>query len=158
MLKQKIATMHFMFLWAYSLSALEVWQFTTKYIFNEWQFLISLVILMVADTILGMTASWIRHELSSKGIWMIAKKVFVYFWILITLHVMTYFIIHNEDAPTRIFSWVTIPFYTAMVLREVISIFENAGKIDPRIIPTVILKRLKQFDENGRYIEDSKTK
>jgi len=151
-LKQKIATMHFLILWATSISFVELCQFISKYIFDEWQFLISLVILMVADTVLGFTAAWIHHEVSSKGVGMIFRKVFVYFWILITLHVMTYFIIHNEDAPTKIFAWVTMPFYVAMVLREGISIFENAGKIDSKIIPTVILKRLKKFDEKGEYI------
>lgn len=155
-MKQKIDTMHFLFLWAYSIAGIEVSQFITKYIFNEWQFLIFLVILMVSDTVLGFTAAWIRSEVSSKGMWMIARKVFVYFWILITLHVMTYFIIHNEDAPEHIFTWVTMPFYTAMILREVISIFENAGKIDPRIVPTSILKRLRKFNENGEYIEQIK--
>jgi len=155
MLKQKVATMHFLFLWAYSLTLVELCQFITKYIFNEWQFLIFLVILIVADTVLGFTAAWIRHEISSKGLWMIAKKAIVYFWILITLHVMTYFIVHNEDAPSQIFTWVTMPFYISMILREAISIFENAGKIEPKLIPTAILKRLKKFNSEGQYIGDA---
>jgi hypothetical protein len=45
--------------------------------------------------------------------------------------------------------------YAALVVREAISIIENLGVIKPGLIPLWILKRLKQYDNEGTFKGDN---
>jgi hypothetical protein len=38
---------------------------------------------------------------------------------------------------------------TALIVRESVSIVENAGKISPNLVPSWVRKYLRDFDENG---------
>ena len=43
--------------------------------------------------------------------------------------------------------------YAALLIREAISIFENAGKISKKLVPVFILNRFKGFNETGDFTQ-----
>ena len=49
------------------------------------------------------------------------------------------------------FGWFDDLAYSAIVVREAISIIENIGAINNNLLPPWILKRLRQFDSTGKY-------
>lgn len=125
--------------------------FLEKYVFKDWEFLKYLIVLIVIDTLV----SWIYHiffikDFSSKGFGMIVVKLIVYGSIMIVSHVMGSFTINNM--PQETFTWFRSLVLTALIVREGLSIIENAGKIYPAGIPVWIRKYLKDFDEHGQAI------
>ena len=118
-----------------------------KYIFRDWEFLKFLVVLIVIDTLV----SWVFHlrkkDFSSKGFAMIMTKLFVYSCLLIVAHVLGRYTIDGQVTTT--FTWFRSLMSTALIVRESVSIVENAGKISPNLVPSWIRKYLRDFDENG---------
>lgn len=53
--------------------------------------------------------------------------------------------------PVEVFDWFRTFICTALLVREGISIVENLNKIKPGLIPKIITKYLKEFDEKGIY-------
>ena len=119
-----------------------------KYVFADWEFLIFLTLLIVLDTITGFVKALKRGQVSSEGFTGIILKVCVYGVFVIILHVLQSF----SDKPLVIatFDWIGTGGYAAVMVRESISIIENLGAIKPNLIPTWILKKLKDFDETGK--------
>ena len=119
-----------------------------KYLFSDWEFLIFLTLLIVLDTITGFVKALKRGQVSSEGFTGIILKVFVYGVFVIILHILQSF----SDKPLVIstFDWIGTGGYAAVMVRESISIIENLGAIKPNLIPTWILKKLKDFDETGK--------
>lgn len=132
-----------------SLPASIVVKLFEKYIFDDWHFFIFLTVLVGLDTILGIVKHWKLNTLSSKGFAALFSKFLIYGAVLILTHVLKNFEIGG--AANIIFSWVDDAIYSAIVIREAISILENAGAISPGILPSWILKKFKQFDENGSF-------
>ena len=130
-----------------SISVSFIIQIFEKYFFNDWQFLGFLVVLMSIDTITGFIKYWKLKQISSKGFSALFIKFLLYSSVLITGHVLTQFQINGNQ--NIIFSWIDDLIYSAIVVREAISIFENIAIINPELFPQWILKRLKAFDESG---------
>lgn len=120
-----------------------------KYIFNDWHFFIFLSVLVALDTLLGLIKHWKLNTLSSKGFGDFFTKFINYVAVLVVTHVLKNFEIGGSS--NIIFSWVDDAIYSALVLREAISILENAGAISPGLLPNWILKKLKQFNEDGSF-------
>jgi phage-related holin len=124
-----------------------LWIGWKKYIFRDWEFLKFLVVLIVIDTLV----SWVFHlrkkDFSSKGFAMIMTKLFVYSCLLIVAHVLGGYTIDGQVTTT--FTWFRSLMSTALIVRESVSIVENAGKISPNLVPSWIRKYLRDFDENG---------
>lgn len=132
-------------------------KFIDTYIFADWQFVKFLTVICIVDTILGFYKAYLLHELSSKGFAMVFKKIIVYSAALITTHVFVHFTIANKAY--AVFSWFDYVVFAAIMIREVISIFENIAIIDPNAFPKGILKRLKQFDSmTGEFKLDEEKK
>jgi toxin secretion/phage lysis holin len=121
-----------------------VFKFIQTYIYSDWDYLVFLGILISIDSALGMLNAWRKHSFSSKGFGQILTKIFVYSAILITVHILSTFTI--EGTHPSIINYGDNFIMTSMIIREVISIFENASLIYPGLIPAFILKRLKAFD------------
>lgn len=124
-----------------------VFNILEKYIFKDWEFLAFLIVLIMVDTALGIYKHWKMKTVSSKGFSQLFEKILIYTAALVVTHVMTNFMVSGE--PNALFGWVDRLIYGAIMVREAISIFENIGAINSRLLPIWILKRLKQFDETG---------
>lgn len=123
-----------------------------KYVFSDWEFVRFLIILIAIDTLL----SWgyhlfIERDFSSKGFSQIFMKLIVYSILLILAHVMSSYRVNGEPSTTLI--WMRSLICTALIIRESISIVEKLVKLNPKLVPSFILKYLKEFDKNG-FIEN----
>ncbi|WP_273210806.1 phage holin family protein [Runella zeae] len=130
-----------------------VLDFVEIYLFNDWPFLWSLLVLVHVDTVLGFWKSAKNRTVSSRGFAGYFEKLGSYAAFLILTHVLITFPI--EGTPTKIFAWINNVFYSAIMVREAISIVENIGAIKEGIIPTWILAYLKKYDASGK-LEDLK--
>lgn len=78
---------------------------------------------------------------------MIITKLFIYSAILIVSHVMGNFTV--EGGNVEIYAWFRAVVCNALIIRESISIVENAAKVSPTLVPQRIRKYLSDFDEFG---------
>jgi len=122
------------------------------YIFNDWSFLVYLVIMIMIDTILGVWKAFKYGKLSSARFGGLVIKSVLYAIFLVVIHNLTNF--STNDVTKSIFMWVEELCYAALLVREAISIIENIGAIKPDLLPVWILKRLKSFDENGKFVAE----
>lgn len=130
-----------------------VFRFIQLYIYNDWDYLLYLGVLIVIDSLLGIYNAWLKHSISSKGFGQIITKVLIYGATLVTVHVIASFKIDGVH-PT-IISYGDNLIMTSLIVREAISIFENISIVYPGIIPAIILKRLKAFDsDTGEVLND----
>lgn len=122
-----------------------------KYLFSDWEFGAFMAVTVILDSILGMVAAYKTKSISADGFGKVFQKVIIYICLLVTTHVLVNFKIHGESNP--LFSWLDSIVYSGVMLREAISIFEKISLINPSLVPTTILSRLKKFDDNGQIKE-----
>lgn len=121
--------------------------FIEKYLFDDWQFIMFLMILVALDTITGIWAAFLKNKISSKTFGKVITKLIVYGIALIVSHSLINYQI--SESKNELFGWIDSLVYAAIMVREAISVFENLGKISPGLIPSWILKKLKDFDDDG---------
>lgn len=119
-----------------------------KYLFNDWQFLSALFVLVMLDTALGVWKNLKTKSLSSRGFAGFFEKMGLYASFLIVTHVLITFTVNGKEV--GVFAWIDNVFYSAIMVREAISILENIGTIKPDLIPAWILAYLKKFDASGK--------
>lgn len=119
------------------------------YLFDDWQFLAFLCILVLIDTITGFWKAFKYKKIQSAAFGRLFEKIAVYAISLVTIHALSEF--PKTDTAQVIFGWIEHLGYAAFMVRESISIFENLGAIRPNMIPPFILRRLKNFDETGEF-------
>lgn len=124
-----------------------------KYIFNDWQFIISLGVVIVIDTILGFAYAVKSKGVSSFKFIKVIYKFIIYFFVLIATHNVAHYNVNGKE--NTILLWVDTIMYAVIMCRELISVMENCGKLGI-IIPAWILKRLKDFDETGKFTPEEK--
>lgn len=127
-------------------------QLFNQYVFNDWEFLPFVIVLVILDTLTGVWKSLKHGSFSSYSFGGFMTKVILYAVYLFVLHGLTSF--SSKDSVMSLFSWVEQLGYAAIVVREAVSIIENIGAIAPNLLPKWILKRLRQFDENGEFRPD----
>lgn len=115
-----------------------------KYVYNDWEFLNFLFVLITVDTLLGLIKAIVKKQVSSKGFGMVLKKIIIYTSALITTSALVKFTV--SGAPQAVFGFLNNVVFSAIMVREAISIFENIGEIDPNVLPNWILKYLHKFD------------
>ena len=123
--------------------------FMESYIFNDWEFLKYLMILMVLDTITGLAKYFKLQTVSSRAFAKIFTKLIVYACVLTLTHVITHFKVQGTE--NIVFGWFDDFAYSALIVREGISILENFGVLCPRMVPKILLGKLKEFDNNGTF-------
>ena len=120
-----------------------------KYLFADWEYLKFLIIFMIIDTL----ASWWYHfkkkDFSSKGFSQLFTKIIIYSLLLIIAHGFASYSIGGETIEAM--KWFRTFICTALLVREAISIVEKFDKIKPGIIPESITKRLKSFEDKGKF-------
>ena len=121
-----------------------------KYIYQDWEFAKWIAIAIVIDTLLGLVKHWIYKDLSSEEFWhKFAKKIFIYIVLLILSNVLINYTVNGHVVGTT--QWFGEYLCVAMLLREAISVLENINAIYP-VLPPWILKRMKDFNDNGEYV------
>lgn len=123
--------------------------FFETYVFADWQFLTFFLTLQVMDTSLLFYKAVVAKSVTVKLLGAVFQKIFIYICFLILVHIMANYTIEGER--NSFFGWFTAVAYSAIMVREGISILENIGSIRPDLIPLWILKRLKQYDKNGNF-------
>jgi phage-related holin len=123
--------------------------FFETYVFADWQFLTFFLTLQVMDTFLVFYKALVTKSVSTKLFGFVFQKVVIYSCFLVLVHIMANYTIAGER--NSFFGWFTAVAYSAVMVREGISILENISSIRPDLIPQWILKRLKQYDKTGRF-------
>lgn len=121
-----------------------------KYIFNDWQFVGFLFVLIVSDTFFA-TLRVIRTEgwraLSFKESERMLIKCFLYFGVLVLAHVLGNFMIHGK--PFTFFTWVEYFLCSYMIAKEGFSVAKNINSVSPGTVPTSLIERLDKFQKSG---------
>lgn len=124
-----------------------------KYVYQDWEFAKWIAVAIVIDTVLGIGKHWIHKDVSSEAFWArFAKKIFVYMMLLITSNVLSNYTVNGHVMGTT--QWIGEYLCVVMLIREAISIFENVNAIVP-MVPAWLLRRLKDFNDNGEYIRSN---
>jgi toxin secretion/phage lysis holin len=131
----------------FSLGAALVLTFVEKYLFNDWNFLAYLGVLIVVDTVFGVQHHWVQHTISSRAFSRLFTKCIIYMGLLVLTHVLTTFQVHGK--PQVLFSWFDTFMYSCMMAREGLSILEHIAGIEPRLVPRALLKRLALISNEG---------
>ena len=119
-----------------------------KYLFADWDFVVSLVVILLIDTGTGMWKSLIERNFNSYKFGRVFIKAIVYIVFLIMVHTLTSYKVRGETS--RLLSWLDNLAYAGILIREAISILENLTVISPNTIPSWILERFKLFNKSGR--------
>ncbi len=121
-----------------------------KYIYQDWEFAKWIGIAIAIDTLMGIVKHWKYKDFSSEDFWhKFAKKIFIYIVLLILSNILINFTVNGHIVGTT--QWIGEYLCVFMLLREAISVLENINAIYP-ILPAWVLKRLKDFNENGEYV------
>ena len=131
-------------------------QFFETYVFDDWQFLIFFLMLLTIDMILNFYKSFSTKTLTLKLVGILFQKVLIYTCFLVLVHIVSHYTIDGEK--NSFFGWFSSVAYSAVMVRESISILENISSIRPELIPLWILKRLKHYDKTGEYTRRSTRK
>lgn len=118
-----------------------------KYIFNDWEFIAMLTVLIALDTILGFYVAFINKKLSSDKFAKLFTKIIVYMVMLICSHSATHIKANGNEI--IILAWLDSVIYSGIVVREILSLFEKCADISPNLIPKWIITRLKNYNETG---------
>lgn len=121
--------------------------FIERYLFNDWNFLGSLGVLIVVDTVFGVQHHWVKHTISSRAFSRLFTKCGIYVGLLVLTHVLTTFQVHGK--PQVLFAWFDTFMYSCMMAREGLSILEHVAIIEPRLVPKALLKRLAVISDEG---------
>ena len=107
----------------------------------SWKLFTGVVVLLMIDTVLGMWKHWHLKTFSSSGFSKLLGKVVIY-W--------AFFKMADIVARVQMLGWTGDFMVSALLIREAISITENMAILRPELILNWILKRLKDFDEDGK--------
>lgn len=122
-----------------------------QYFYQDWEFAKWIGVAVTVDTLLGIVKHLVHKDASSEDFWSkFAKKIFVYMLLLIIANVLTNYTVGGNVVGTT--QWMGTYICTYMIVRESISVIENANAIYP-ILPKSIIKRFKDFNEKGEYIK-----
>ena len=119
--------------------------YAEKYIFSDWEFLNFLFVMICADTMSGLIKAATQKNINSRAMGGMFNKIIVYFLALITTHNLSSF---GGHASGLMFGWMNAVVYSAIMVREAVSIFENISIVQPDIFPKRLLAYLQQFPNN----------
>lgn len=123
--------------------------FFERFIFNDWNFLQFLAVLVAVDTLLGFGHAVYRKEVNVSKAGGLLIKAIIYGPILILGHVFENFEVSGNRMEGGYY--LKVLFYTGLIIVEGISIIRNAGKISKKLVPKFILKRFEDFNESGDF-------
>jgi phage-related holin len=135
-------------LWVLAGMFTPVWAFVNKYLWNDWEFLRWLSILLVLDLFSGVVKSWMKKvHIVSHGLRLTVIKIVQYGGFLIVIHVLENFTIKGETV--AVYSWMTVPAYTLLMGIEAKSIFENLQELNRKFKLEDFIERIKDTIKLG---------
>lgn len=124
-----------------------------QYVYRDWEFAKWIGIAIAIDTVVSLAKHWLQKDISSEEFWhKFAKKIFIYIALMIMANTLTNYTINGHVVGST--QWIGEYLCVFMLLREAISVLENINAIAP-IVPAWLLRRLKDFNENGEYVKDA---
>ena len=125
-----------------------------QYVYRDWEFAKWIAFAIFIDTTVSIVKHWLHKDISSETFWAkFAKKIFVYMVLLMTSNLLSNYTVGGHAVGST--QWIGEYLCVFMLIREAISILENVNAIMP-IVPIWLLKRLKDFNEKGEYINKNK--
>lgn len=125
-----------------------------KYVYRDWEFAKWIGIAILIDTAVSIVKHWLLRDISSETFWAkFAKKIFVYMMLLVTSNLLSNYTVNGHVVGST--QWMGEYLCVAMLVREAVSIVENTNAI-VSWCPKWFLKRLKDFNEKGEYINKNK--
>ena len=126
--------------------AAPVKELLNKYVFDDWDYLRFLLVLICVDTALGFYKAILEKKISPEGFGQILKKFIIYFAALICGHVLSTFTVSGSIQTG--FGYLNNVIYCAVIIKESISLFKNIAKIDPGVFPDKIISLLEGFENH----------
>lgn len=123
-----------------------VFMFLEKYLFDDWEFLKFLIILILIDSAWGVWDAISAKELSKEGFQKGLEKLAIYGTLLVIGHILKEIKSGNE---AMWFSYFTSLIHSYMVVNECISILEKLARRQPKWVPNWLLDKLKSFRDRG---------
>lgn len=122
-----------------------------KYVYQDWEFAKWIGMAVIIDTVLGFIKHLVHKDASSEEFFVkFSKKIVVYILLLILANILTNFTVGGDVVGAT--QWMGTYLCVFMMVREAISIMENANAITP-VFPKSFIKRFKDFNEKGEYIK-----
>ena len=122
-----------------------------KYVYQDWEFAKWIGMAVAVDTLLGILKHLVHKDASSESFFAkFSKKIAVYILLLILANILTNFTVNGSAMGAT--DWMGTYLCVYMLVREAISVMENANAVIP-IFPKSFIKRFKDFNENGEYIK-----
>lgn len=118
-----------------------------KYVFPEYTLMLSIVIVVIIDTILGVMKAYKTKTISSKGFGQVISKILVYMLIMIAAN--QGFISTTSSTISELFKFISGTIYGTIMAREMLSIIENATLMGYIKLPKTLLSKLKYFNDDG---------
>lgn len=121
-----------------------------RYVYQDWEFAKWIGMAVAVDTLLGILKHLVHKDASSESFFAkFSKKIAVYILLLILTNILTNFTVNGSTVGAT--DWMGTYLCVYMLVREAISVMENANAVIP-IFPKSFIKRFKDFNENGEYI------
>jgi phage-related holin len=129
-------------LWLWTVCATTVVQFIEKYIYNDWEFLKFLMVLVSLDLVTGIIKAMTEGTLvTSTGVKRTVLKGVQYGAFLIVMHVLGSFTIKGE--PQSAYHYVTTGAYILLMGIEGKSILENVKEFSVKLDVGSIIDKIK---------------
>lgn len=122
----------------------------SRYLYQDWEFARWIAVAVALDTVLGVIKHLLHKDASSESFFSkFGKKIAVYIVLLILSNVLINYTVQGSIiGPTQ---WIGSYLCVFMMVREGFSCVENIQAIYP-IFPTSFVRRLKDFNDRGEYI------
>lgn len=127
--------------------------FFLTYVFADFNFAASLVVIVLFDFGLGVYFALKEKDFDPKQFGTFLEKLVVYSAVLVAGHVLTNYEIDGQK--NSMFVFIKTSLYTGMIIREVASILKFAGKRFPGFAKDV-LKYFRGFTSEGLPERNSK--
>lgn len=129
-------------IWAWFAFLAPALVFIQRYVYSDWNFLVSLLILMFLDLVTGVAKAYKTGKIvTSTGLRDTLIKIFQYGVALIVIHVLVSFQVNGQEV--TLLNYADEAGYTFLIVIEAKSIFENLQKVDGRLDFSGIIDKLK---------------
>lgn len=138
-----------------ALAASPVIYIIETYLFNDWELLKYILVLIVLDFIWGLRLAWKEKNISLQGFKKAGEKLIQYATLLILGHILLHVKSDNDAIPAL--AYLTTLIHGYIISREGFSILEKQALINPKYVPSWLLERLKEYRDTVKSEHNGKT-
>jgi hypothetical protein len=119
--------------------------FLQKYVFDDWHFVLNMLIVIFIDTCFGFIWAYKRGRINSHDFGKVLSKVLTYMLLLVAVHNVSHFQVNGK---VNVFlTWLDSVVYATIMAREMLSIFEKTALLGYFKPPKWIIGRLSMLNE-----------